>query len=239
MQFTDEGYIINTKKHGESSLLLTVLTREHGKLTGFARHCLSRKTLPIYQLGNLIKVDAYARVEENMPSLRVELVSPLSVNFIADSKKLAALSALCSLCNACLPEKEPLESFYKTVDNFFNLTHEDNWITHYSYFEYYLLEYLGVGLDLSECSATGSRDNLAYISPKTAKAVSAAAASGYESRLFAFPKYIVDKNYHPEPKEVADLLAMTEFFLDRNFFKTHNLKFPVNRASLCDKLNIK
>ena len=239
MQFTDEGYIINTRKHGESSLLLTVLTRGHGRLTGFVRHCLSRKSLPTYQLGNLVKIDAYARVEENMPSFRVELVSPLSVNFITDSKKLAALSALCSLCNTCLPEKEPLETFYTHVDKFFNLVNEDNWLTHYSYFEYYLLKHLGVGLDLSECSATGSRSNLAYVSPKTAKAVSSAAAMGYENRLFAFPQYIVDKNERPEPKEVADLLAMTEFFLDRNFFKTHNLKFPANRASLCGKLNIK
>lgn len=43
MQFADDGYIINMRKHGESSLILSVLTRGHGKVTGFVKNCLSKK----------------------------------------------------------------------------------------------------------------------------------------------------------------------------------------------------
>lgn len=232
MQFQDEGYIINLRKHGEKSLILTVLSKNNGKITGYVKNCLTKKNLGIYQLGNLVAVDAYARVEDNMLSFKVELSAPYAVNFISSPLKLEALSSFCALCNSCMPENENLERFYYYVDSFFNFISEDNWVTHYSYFEFYLLDYLGVGLDLSECSATGTTENLKYISPKTGKAVCEEAGLPYKDRLFAFPLYIVDKNYHPEPAELLDLLRMTEFFLNKNFFQIHNLKFPSNRANL-------
>ena len=170
MQFQDEGYIINLRRHGEKSLILTMLTKKHGKLVGYAKNCLTKKNLAIYQLGNQVAVDAYARLEENMWSLKVELLAPGTVNFMCDVRKMSALAALCSLCQKALPEGDNLERFYYYIDSFFNLINEDNWLTHYCFFEFYLLEYLGVGLDLTECSATGTTENLRYVSPKTGKA---------------------------------------------------------------------
>lgn len=238
MQFQDEGYIINLRRHGERSLILTVLTRNHGKLVGYVKNCLTKKNLGIYQLGNQITVDAYARLEENMWSFRVELSSPCSVNFLSDARKLAALSSLCALCNEALPESENLERFYYYIDSFFNLINEDNWIAHYSYFEFYLLDYLGVGLDLTECSATGTTENLRYVSPKTGKAVCAEAGEPYKNRLFAYPAYIVEQNYRPQEAEIIELLKLTGFFLFKNFFQTHGLKFPENRANLLSNLGL-
>lgn len=238
MQFNDEGYIINTHKYGESSLILTVLTREHGKVTGFVKNCLSKKNLSTFQLGNLLRIEAYSRVDDNMLSLKVELGAPQAVNFLASAEKLQALSCFCGLCNACLPELENLERFYYYVDSFFNLINEDNWITHYAYFEFYLLDYLGIGLDLSECSATGTTENLQYVSPKTGKAVCEEAGFIYKERLFAYPHFIQEKNYFPTSRELADLLKMTGFFLYKNFFATHGLKFPQNRVSLAANLGL-
>lgn len=83
MQFTDEGYIINVRKHGETSLILTLITRAHGKLVGYVRGGHSKKNLGVYQPGNLIAVDAYARIEENMLSFRAELLKPTAVRFSA------------------------------------------------------------------------------------------------------------------------------------------------------------
>lgn len=238
MKFEDEGYIINLRKHGERSLILTLLTKNNGKITGYVKNCLSKKNLGTYQLGNLVNVDAYARVDDNMLSFKIELLSPCSVNFMGEAFKLEVLSSLCGLCNACMPEQENLEKFYCHIDNFFNLINEDNWVTYYSFFEFYLLEYLGVGLDLSECSATGTTENLKFVSPKTGKAVCEKVGLPYRDRLFAFPQYIVDENYHPNPSEIVDSLSMTGFFLNKNFFQTHNLKFPPSRASLLENLDL-
>ena len=237
-RFSDEGYIIALRRHGENSVILTVLSRNNGKITGYVKNALSKKQLATFQLGNLINFEAYARVDDNMLSLRVELVAPSAVNFMNDAQKLAALSSLCALCNATMPEKENLERFYYYIDSFFNLINEDNWLTHYAYFEFFLLDYLGVGLDLSCCSATGTKENLAYVSPKSGKAVCAAAGEAYKDRLFKFPHFIVAQDYHPSLSEVAELLKMTEFFLNKNFFAAHGLKFPINRANLLENLGI-
>lgn len=234
MKFVDEGYIINCRKHGETSLILTVLCKEYGKVCGYVRSGLNKKTLAIFQPGNLVSVDAWSRVDDNMLSLKIELITPHAVNFLNDANKLRVLSCFCALSNQCLPELQPLDRFYYFAESFVNLIGEKNWLTHYSYFEYYLLEFLGVGLDLSECAATGTSENLAFVSPKTAKAVCLEAGLPYQNRLFKYPHFIIEQNYWPTASELADLLKMTGFFLNKNFFAIHNLKFPDCRANLAE-----
>lgn len=238
MKFNDEGYIINLKKHGENSAILTVLTRNNGKVVGFVKNSLTKKNLGMYQLGNQVAIEAYARVDKNMLSLKVELISPTAVNFLNDASKLETLASFCGLCNICMPEQMALERLFYYVDSFFNLIVEDNWITHYAYFEFYLLEFLGISLDLSECSATGTSENLIYVSPKTGKAVCAEAGEPYKKRLFSFPQFILAQNYNPSPQELRGLLELTAFFLNKNFFQTHGLKFPPNRANLLHNLGL-
>ena len=236
MKFEDVGYIINLHKHGENSLILTVVTKEHGKVTGFVKNCLSKKNLSTFQLGNYISINAYSRVDSNMLSLRVELISPTAVNFLTDAKKLYVLSSFCSLTNSCLVELMNIELLYMYVEIFFNEAHEDNWLTNYSFYEFYLLDFLGVGLDLSECAVTGSIEDLCYVSPKTGRAVCKDSGYEYRDRLFDYPKFIVENRFNPDIEEVISLLEMTEFFLNKNFFATHNLKFPINRDNLLKKL---
>lgn len=232
MQFTDEGYIINMRRHGEHGLILSLVSRTHGKVTGFVRGAVSKKKLSTFQLGNLVEFSAYARVDNNMLALRAELKTPFAVHFLADADKLRVLTSFCALSDVCMPELQNLERFYYYVESFFNLIDEDNWLTHYSYFEYHLMEFLGIGLDLSECAATGTTENLEYVSPKTGKAVCAEAGFPYRHKLYKYPRYILQQNYAPAPCELADLLNLTEFFLYKNFFATHNLKFPECRANL-------
>ena len=205
---------------------------------GYAKNCLTKKNLAVYQLGNQVLIDAYTRLEENMWSLRIELLTPAAVNFMSNSQKLAALSALCTLCHETLPEGDNLERFYRYIGDFFNLINEDNWLARYCYFEFYLLEYLGVGLDLTECSATGTTENLRYVSPKSGKAVCAEAGEPYKNRLFAYPNFIIHQNNNPTKAEITDLLRLTGFFLHKNFFQTHGLKFPENRANLLTNLGL-
>ena len=104
MNFTDEGYIVNCRKHGEKSLILTVLCEKYGKVCGYVKSGVNKKTLSTYQLGNKVKIDAWSRVDDNMLLLKVELVTPNAVNFIQNAYKLRVLSCFCSLSNFCLPE---------------------------------------------------------------------------------------------------------------------------------------
>lgn len=234
MNFTDEGYIINCRKHGERSLILTVLCKKYGKVCGYVKSGLSKRNLAVFQIGNLVKVEAWSRVDDNMLSLRIELLVPYAVNFLSDAGKLQVLSCFCALSNICLAELQPLDNLYEYCKKTINLINEDNWITHYCFYEFYLLEFLGIGLDLTECSATGSVENLEFVSPKSARAVCLQAGLPYQERLFKFPHFIVERNYRPEKEEILDLLKMTGFFLNKNFFAIHNLKFPDCRANLAE-----
>ena len=238
MQFKDEGYIIGNKRYGENSLIINIISKNNGLISGFVKAGGNKKNNGICQIGNKVAFDAYARIEENMLNLKIELVSPIAVNFMNSASKLSTLSALCSLCMACLPEKENLERFYYYIDSFFELINEDNWLTHYCFFEFYLLEHLGIGLDLSECAACGSCENLTYISPKSGRAVCQESGKDYADRLYLYPHFIVDKNYYPNIAEMAELLKMTGFFLNKNFFRIHGLKFPQNRANLLQNLGL-
>ena len=236
MKFTDEGYIINLRKHGERSLILTVLTHNHGKIVGYVKNCISKNNLSTYQLGNQIKIEAYSRLDENMPSFKVELISPLAVYFMQDTLKLQALSSFCALSNICMPEFQDLESFYCRVSEFFDSINNSNWLKFYSTFEFYLLDFLGIGLDLSECSATGTTQNLAYVSPKTGKAVCQNAGEPYKNRLYLYPHFILDAQLIPTTSELKDALKMTSFFLNKNFFAVHGLKFPECRDNLATSI---
>ena len=143
---------------------------------------------------------------------------------------LAAFAAFAALLFA------PAAAYYD--ESFFGLINQKNWLANYAFFEFHLLDFLGISLDLSECSATGTTENLRYVSPKTGKAVCAEAGEPYKDRLFSFPQFIVEQNYEPSPEEIRDLLKMTEFFLQKNFFQTHGLKLPPNRANLLENLEL-
>ena len=232
MQFSGEGYIIKLKNHGEKSMIATLVCPEHGKIVGFINGAHSKRGLGVYQLGNYISFNAYARIEENMLSLKgVELVEAHTADFMLNTDKVEALSSLCRLLDVCVAENDNLGRFYNVIKDFFKHINEDNWLVYYSYFEYYLLDFLGVGLDINECAVTGKTEGLSYISPKTGRAVCEEIGAPYKEKLYAYPQYIVDKNYRPKRMEVANLLTMTGGFLTKNFLAGHNLQLPEKRAN--------
>lgn len=233
MRFSGEGYIIKVRNHGEKSAIVTLVCPERGKIVGYADGARGKKGLGIYQLGNYISYNAYARVEENMLSLKgVELTRSHAAAFLGSTEKIEALASMCRLLDICVAENDDLGSFFNSVDDFFKHIDEENWLVYYSFFEFYLLDFLGIGLDIKTCAVTGRHDNLTYVSPKTGRAVCAEAGAPYKDRLYAYPHYIVDKNYAPKRSEVADLLMMTGSFLNKNFLSSHNLQLPEKRASL-------
>jgi DNA repair protein RecO (recombination protein O) len=237
MQFSGEGYIIKIRNHGEKSLILTLVCPQRGKITGFVSGAHTKRSLGIYQLGNYISFNAYARVEENMFNFKgVELVKSYTADFLTDPDKIDALSSLCRLTDICVAENDDLGNLFNMIKDFFQHIHQQNWLVYYSFFEYYLLDFLGVGLDTYKCAITGKTSDLQYISPKTGRAVCAEVGIPYKDRLYAYPHYIVDKNYAPEYAEVADVLTMTGGFLTKNFLSQHNLRLPDNRVGL---LNVK
>jgi len=233
MQVSDEGYIVKILKHGESSLILTVLSAVHGKISGFIKGGLTKKKLGVYQLGNKISFNAYARVEGNMPVFKgVELLQSHVAHLHSDVKKLSTLTAFCELFDKSVPEGEPLEGLIRSIYVFMDSLSSEEWLKNYAILEFKLLYFLGIGLDLGSCAVTGQIDDLAFVSPKSGRAVCLKAGLPYKEKLFKYPHFALNKNIEPTLQDVFDLLKMNAFFLKKNFFDAHGLQFPLSRANL-------
>jgi DNA repair protein RecO (recombination protein O) len=99
-----------------------------------------------------------------------------------------------------------------------------------------LLDELGFGLDLSKCAATGSEDELHFVSPKTGRAVCRQAAQPYLDKLFSLPAFLRGAN----DMQVGDVLAglkLTGYFLERHVFGPRAIAMPQARQWLADGLN--
>ena len=233
MIIKDEGYVLNAKKYGEKALIVTLFSLNKGKITGFVSDGLMPKNRGIFQIGNKIFFEASARLEENMRRLyRIELIEPNAVMMMTDIKRLELMSAVLPIMLRILNENEQTDELYEIIGKFFKAKDIKEMLTWYAYFEFSALAYLGIGLELESCAVTGQTENLAYVSPKTGKAVCQKIGAPYHDRLFLYPHFVVDKNTTPSYAEIFNVLRMTEFFLRQNFFKFHNLPMPKTRETL-------
>ncbi len=233
MIIKDEGYVLSARKYGEKSLIVTLLTKNKGKITGFVSDGSSKKNRGLFQTGNKLFFEASARLEENMRRLfRLELLEPNAVSMMNDIKKLELMTAVIPMFIRLLNENEDTPLIYETAEKFFRAKTFKEMLTEYAFFEFFILEYLGIGLSLDCCAVTGQTEGLCYVSPRTGKAVCREVGEPYHNRLFKYPHFVVDNNHSPTYAEIFNVLKMTEFFLYEHFFKFHNLLIPKSRANI-------
>ena len=97
-----------------------------------------------------------------------------------------------------------------------------------------MLQELGFGLDLSECAATGTNDDLAYVSPRSSQAVSREAGEPYANKMLALPSFLLDETVPLSDADIAAGFALTGYFLERDVLAPHGLKMPAARGRLLD-----
>lgn len=233
MIIKDEGYVLGARKYGEKALIVTLLTKGKGKIAGFVSEGAGKKNRGLFQPGNKLFFEASARLEENMRRLfRLELLEPNAVLMMGDMPRLELMSSLLPMFMMLLNENEEVPLLYDVTGRFFTAGSVKDMLLHYAYFEFYALEYLGLGLSLDCCAVTGQTGELCYVSPKTGKAVCREVGAPYHDRLFLYPHFVVDNRYDATYAEIFNVLKMTGFFLKEHFFKFHNLPVPKGRAAL-------
>jgi DNA repair protein RecO (recombination protein O) len=214
MEWHDEGVLISMRPHGESAAIIEVFTAAHGRHAGVVRGGASRRMAATLQPGTQIAVVWRARLDGHLGVFTVEpLRSRAAV--LSDGRALAGLASVCAMLHVALPEREPHVSLWPaTVQLMDALAEGQDWSALYLRWEMRLLDDLGFGLDLSSCAVTGVRDDLAYVSPRTGRAVSRAAAGEWAERLLALPPGLLGQG----PTDRAELLqglAITGHFLAR------------------------
>ena len=110
-----------------------------------------------------------------------------------------------------------------------------SWPQCYVAWECGLLAALGFGLDLGHCAVTGATTDLAYVSPRTGRAVSRAAGLPYHHKLLALPEFL----WRGEPADrdqIALGMALTEHFLVYHVFLPQGRTLPAARARLAERM---
>ena len=238
MEWSEDAIVLAARRHGESALIVQLLTRGHGRHAGLVRGGQGRKLRTIYQIGNRLAVTWKARLAEHLGGIAGELQRGHAARFIDDPARLACLAAAAAMGEAALPEREPHPRAYDGLLALLDALDADSgWALGYVEWEAALLAELGFGLDLTRCAATGETADLIYVSPKSGQAVSSKAGEPYRARLLPLPGFLVPgSNAVPAPQDVLDGLALTGFFLDHRVFAPHGRKLPAARSRFVDVL---
>jgi DNA repair protein RecO (recombination protein O) len=236
MDWTDDGIVLSARRHGESSAIVTLLTAEHGRHGGLVRGGAGKRGRGLLQPGNQVRATWRARLAEHLGTYSCELSHGFAAHLLDDPQRLAGLSAACAVAEASLPERESFPAVYEGLLVFLSSLDGDAWPTVYVKWELGLLGELGFGLDLTQCAATGRNDELAFVSPKTGRAVSLSAAEPYRNLLLTLPPFLLADGQAGTFQEVADGLKLTGFFLERHVFGHRDRRLPAARARLAERL---
>ena len=232
MQWTDEAVVIGLRKHGESSVILELMTREHGRHLGLVHGGRSKTLQPVLQPGNGVLATWRARLDEHLGAFQVEALEMRAAHFMGSPLALYGLATLAHLLRY-LPERDPHPALYETLTVLVDhLDDADLAPALFVRFELAILAELGFGLDLRSCAATGTRDDLTYVSPKSGRAVSAAAGEPYRDRLLILPGFLIGQTRDNRPKgaDIRAGFALTDFFLHQNVFAPRGQAAPEERA---------
>ena len=235
MEWTDDAFVLAARPHGENALIVSLLTRTRGRHAGIVQGGVSRGKRPVYEPGNRVAATWRARLAEHLGSWQCELADTPAARFIDDPVRLAALAAAAAVADQALPEREPHPRAYDGFLAFIDVLESEVFGAGYVGWELGLLAELGYGLDLSQCAATGTNDDLAYVSPRTGKAVSLSAGEPYRDRLLHLPGFLIGRGDATEDQVMAGL-TLTGHFLERHAFAPHNRGIPPARTRFVDRL---
>lgn len=237
MIWTDLAIVLSTRKHGENSIIVSVLSKHHGRHKGLVRNGAGKRLAPLLQAGNLLHVQWKARLDEHLGTFQIEMEKPYGAQAISQRSQLRHLNAACAVCDTCLIEREPVESIFGATLILLEMLDQPNlWPELYLRWELGLLSELGYGLDLSCCAATGQTGDLIYVSPKSGRAVSREAGEPYKNKLLDLPRYLLVDEVKPRKKDLLIGFKLTEHFLERCLLSPQNKKLPAARTRFVDRL---
>ena len=234
MEWTDDALILGAAKHGESSVIADLLTRNHGRHKGLVRGGTSSKMRGVLQPGNQVRAIWRARLADHLGTWTLELSAAHAAALLHQPDRLLALSSLCAMAAVALPEREAHPALFDGALPVVDLLAHDqvpllDAAAALIRWEAGLLGALGYGLDLSACAVTGEVQNLTFVSPRSGRAVSTAGAGDYASRLLALPSFLNGGRTSPLVEDVLAGFALTGHFLDRHVLVPHRLRLPPAR----------
>jgi DNA repair protein RecO (recombination protein O) len=236
MEWEGPAIVLAAQPYGEGDAVATVMTEAQGAHRGLARGGLARGHAATWQPGNVVKARWVARLPEQLGSLSAELVHPAAALAMEDALALAVLRAACATAEGALPEREAHPRVFAGLLNLLvRLAAGPPLLADLVRWEAALLADLGYGLDLSACALSGATEGLAWVSPRTGRAVADAAAGTWRDRLLRLPPLLLDESAG-RAEDWRDGLRLTGHFLARDAFGHQHRPLPAARAALYDRV---
>ena len=237
MEWTDQGIILSSRKHGETSAIVTLITEKQGVHAGLVKGGSGKRKRGDLQPGNLVQAHWRGRLAEHLGNFNFELIRAHAATLFNSPDTLSCLSSALAVVQSALPEREAHPKVYNGLNIVLNSLEGKDWPSIYVKWEIGLLAALGFGLDFSCCAATGVTSNLLYVSPKSGCAVSGEAGDPYKKSMLALPQFLLKQGVSGSPNEIFDGLKLTGFFLQRHVFNhLHSNKLPAARQRFSEKM---
>jgi DNA repair protein RecO (recombination protein O) len=234
VEWTDIGIVLGARRHGETSAVVELMTREHGRHLGLVRGGAGARLKPVLQTGNLVSARWRARLDEHLGYYAIEGLDLRAASYLAAAHALYGLNHLAALCRL-LPERDPHQPVFGLLEHTIaHLRDPSLAAALVARFELELLAELGFGLDLDSCAATGKTAELVYVSPKSGRAVSREAGEPWRDKLLALPAFLGTDAQEapsgaPSAAELRDGFALTGFFLARHVYEPRGESLPESR----------
>jgi DNA repair protein RecO (recombination protein O) len=230
MQWTDEGIVLGVRRHGETSVILELMTHERGRHLGLVRGGTGRQLRGVLQPGNSLRATWRARLDEHLGNYAVEGINLRAAEFLAAAHAVHGVTHLAALCRL-LAEREPHARIHGALEAILDALDDRSAVAPMiARFELAFLAELGFGLDLASCAATGATADLIYVSPRSGRAVSRAGGEAYRDKLMRLPGFLGRDDEPASAADIADAFALTGFFLERRAFAPRGLALPDARA---------
>lgn len=236
MEWDAPAIVLDARPYAEGDAVAAVMTEAHGLHRGLARGGGSRAQAALWQAGNLVQVRWVARLADQLGTFSAEMIHAGAASVMDDALALAMLCAACAVAEGALPEREPHPRvFHGLLRLVAHLPLGAPMLTDLIRWETALLAELGYGLDLTACAVTGETAGLAFVSPRTGRAVTEAAAGTWKGRLLRLPGFLTG-GYTVTPGDWQDGLTLTGHFLARDAFGAHHRPLPLARQMLYDRV---
>tara|TARA_B110000285_G_scaffold172571_1_gene193296 strand:+ start:460 stop:1140 length:681 start_codon:yes stop_codon:yes gene_type:complete len=226
MNWQDEGFLLSKIKFRENANIINVFTNTRGKVSGIVYGGSSRKIRNFLQISNKIFIIYSSKSENRLGYFKTELVEAISPKYFNDKKKTAALLSSSSILNLLLPESQPYQKLYISLDNLLKNFDKDEWIIHYIYWELVLLKELGFDPYLEQFFDKISNNS----NQKTIE---------IDNVKYQVPNFLLSKKNLDvlNSKEITTALSFTRNILTNKFFLPNNLLFPKSRIILENYFN--
>jgi DNA repair protein RecO (recombination protein O) len=230
MQWSDEGIVLGVRRHGEANAIAELLTRAHGRHLGLVRGGAGSRQKPVLQAGNTVSAVWRARLDDHLGNYTVEPMRVRTAAVLTSPHALFGVTHLAALVRL-LPERDPHPAIYAALETILDRVDDIAALAPMAArFELQMLSELGFGLDLDSCVATGTAEELTYVSPKSGRAVSREAGEPWRDRLFRLPAFFAGEDIAATDSDIADGFALTGHFLTRHVLEPRGLALAQERA---------